>query len=276
MQAIDEDLSRVEPVFEKLVDMVHSLLDISEPSEDRKLLEQKLDDVKIRWYSLREKTPERAEQILQVLSLARKYGNIADTFTTWLEEAERRIGELDPVALGKAQATHQAEETRALRDGVLGHRPELKDIENVVDGLVKTASADHYIVEAQVKDLAERYERLLESLENRERLVESVKAAIKEYYNSLEVVERIRDEAVDLAEAPVIVASSVEKMNDDLRETKVTYDFSRIKMTHSCTDMAELAVRSVRKVTHVHWLPSPAINLSHRPTSFGMKISKFV
>lgn len=276
MQAIDEDLSRVEPVFEKLVDMVQSLLDTSEPTEDRKLLEQKLDDVKIRWYSLREKTPERAEQILQVLSLARKYGNIADTFTTWLEEAERRIGELDPVALGKAQATHQAEETRALRDSVLGHQPELKDIENVVDGLVKTASADHYIVEAQVKDLAERYERLLESLGNRERLVESVKAAIKEYYNSLEVVERIRDEAVDLAEAPVIVASSVEKMNDDLRETKVTYDFSRIKMTHSCTDMAELAVRSVRKVTHVHWLPSPAINLSHRPTSFGGKISKFI
>ena len=40
--------------------------------------------------------------------------------------------------------------------------------------------------------------------------------------------------------------------------------------------MAELASRSVRKMTHVDWLPSRAISFSYRPASFGGKISELI
>ena len=40
--------------------------------------------------------------------------------------------------------------------------------------------------------------------------------------------------------------------------------------------MAELAIRSVRKTAHADWLPSRAISLLYRPTSFGGKISDLI
>lgn len=220
-QAIDENLSQVEPVFEKLVDLVQSLLDASEPSEDREVLEHKLDDVKIRWYCLREKVPEREEQILHVLPLARKYENITEPFTAWLEETERRVGELEPTSLNKDDVTRKSEEMKALRDDVIAHEPELGNIEDVEGDLVKTASADEFIVEAQVKDLSERYEDLQKELGERVRKLDTVQTALKEYENGLEVVERIRDEASELAEAKVLLASPVEELTDELREVKV-------------------------------------------------------
>ncbi len=221
LQVIDENLSQVEPVFEKLVDLVQSLLDTSEPSDDREVLEHKLDDVKIRWYCLREKVPEREEQILRVLPLARKFENITEPFTAWLEETERRVGELEPTSLNKDEVTRKLEEVKALRDDVSEHEPELRNIENVEGDLVKTASADEFIVEAQVKDLSERYEGLQKDLGERVRKLDAVQAALKEYENSLEIVERIRDEASELAEAKVLLASPVEELVDQLHEVKV-------------------------------------------------------
>ena len=218
---IDENLSQVEPVFEKLVDLVQSLLDASEPSDDREVLEHKLDDVKIRWYCLREKVPEREEQILRVLPLARKFENITEPFTAWLEETERRVGELEPTSLNKDEVTRKLEEVKALRDDINEHEPELRNIENVEGDLVKTASADEFIVEAQVKDLSERYEGLQKDLGERVRKLDAVQAALKEYENSLEIVERIRDEASELAEAKVLLASPVEELIDQLHEVKV-------------------------------------------------------
>jgi chromosome segregation ATPase len=221
LQVIDENLSQVEPVFEKLVDLVQSLLDASEPSDDREVLEHKLDDVKIRWYCLREKVPEREEQILRVLPLARKFENITEPFTAWLEETERRVGELEPTSLNKDEVTRKLEEVKALRDDINEHEPELRNIENVEGDLVKTASADEFIVEAQVKDLSERYEGLQKDLGERVRKLDAVQAALKEYENSLEIVERIRDEASELAEAKVLLASPVEELIDQLHEVKV-------------------------------------------------------
>ena len=40
--------------------------------------------------------------------------------------------------------------------------------------------------------------------------------------------------------------------------------------------MAELAIRSVRKMTYADWLPSRAISSSYRPASFGGKISELI
>jgi chromosome segregation ATPase len=211
----------VEPVFEKLVDLVQSLLDTSEPSEDREVLENKLDDVKIRWYCLREKVPEREEQILRVLPLARKFENITEPFTAWLEETERRVGELEPTSLNKNVVTRKSEEIKTLRNDVISHEPVLRNIENVESDLGKTASADEFIVEAQVKDLSERYEDLQKNLSERVQKLDTIQAALKEYDNSLEIVERIRDEASELADAKVLLASPVEELTDELHEVKV-------------------------------------------------------
>ena len=220
-QVIDENLSQVEPVFEKLVDLVQSLLDTSEPSEDREVLENKLDDVKIRWYCLREKVPERQEQILRVLPLARKFENIAEPFAAWLEETERRVEELEPTSLNKNEVTRKLEEIKTLRDNVVSREPELRNIENVESDLVKTASADEFIVEAQVKDLSERYEDLRKKLNEKVQKLDTVQAALKEYENSLEIVESIRDEGLEFAEAKVLLASPVEELTDQLHEVKV-------------------------------------------------------
>ena len=40
--------------------------------------------------------------------------------------------------------------------------------------------------------------------------------------------------------------------------------------------MAELATRSVCKMTHTDWLPGRAISFSYRPASFGGKISELI
>ena len=40
--------------------------------------------------------------------------------------------------------------------------------------------------------------------------------------------------------------------------------------------MTDLAIRSVRKMTHADWLPSRPISFSYRPASFGGKISELI
>ena len=40
--------------------------------------------------------------------------------------------------------------------------------------------------------------------------------------------------------------------------------------------MAELAIRSIRKMTHADWLPSRAIRFLYRPASFGRNISELI
>ena len=40
--------------------------------------------------------------------------------------------------------------------------------------------------------------------------------------------------------------------------------------------MAELAIRSVRKMTHADWLPGRAIRYSYGRASFGGKISELI
>ena len=40
--------------------------------------------------------------------------------------------------------------------------------------------------------------------------------------------------------------------------------------------MAELAIQSVRQMTHTDWLPSHAISFSYRAATFGREISEFI
>ena len=40
--------------------------------------------------------------------------------------------------------------------------------------------------------------------------------------------------------------------------------------------MAELAIQSVRKMTHADWLPSRAVSFSYSQASFGGKISELI
>ena len=40
--------------------------------------------------------------------------------------------------------------------------------------------------------------------------------------------------------------------------------------------MAELAIRSIRRMKHTDWLPSRATSFSYRKVSFGGKISELI
>lgn len=201
--------------------LVQSLLESSEPSEESKALEHSIDDVKIRWYCLREKVPEREEQILRVLPLARKFTNSAESFTGWLEVMEKRAEELEPTSLNKDDVTRKCNELKTLNDDVIAREPELRNTENIAKDLMKTASADELIVKAQIDDLSDRFNRLKRDLGTRLQKHNSLQIALKEFENNLEIIERIRDEAEELSNVKVLMASPVEDLLDQLRETKV-------------------------------------------------------
>lgn len=82
--------------MERLVDKVESLPDTEEETD--KLLNSKLEEVKVRYESLAEKVKSRDEKVSKVAALSEKYADDSEMLKNFLDEAEKEVTKLDPVS----------------------------------------------------------------------------------------------------------------------------------------------------------------------------------
>ena len=103
-QLAEKDLEAKKPIYERILQNGHSLLDETEPGPERDAVQQKLDDLTNKWNGVKEKADKRTDDLGRLLPLAQTHNDNYVTFSVYLNGAEKKLNgfkqpEMDPEEL---------------------------------------------------------------------------------------------------------------------------------------------------------------------------------
>ena len=96
--SVSENISRKQPVFEKILEDGHSMLEKMEPGSERDIQQEKLEKMRSRWNDIKDKVGGLQKFVEEVHEASQKYDHRAAAFRFWLEDAEKKLGRIYPVS----------------------------------------------------------------------------------------------------------------------------------------------------------------------------------
>ena len=100
---------RKEPNFDEVFSNGQDVVDGSEKGQERDSLNDKLEDLRTRWDELKKKSNERKEVLEEIVPLAKKYDESRKELLPWLDEAEKKLDNLEVVSADQSNLNKQDE-----------------------------------------------------------------------------------------------------------------------------------------------------------------------
>ena len=220
-EALQKDLSLQDPVFEKLVQNGQGVVDALEDAPERDAMEKKIAELKTRWQDVKDKVGDRQKQLIKVEKEALEYRQQADSLSLLLGDAEKQVGEFEPLTVDIESIGKQKELVQQIKGMVDKLKSDVRDVGGSADELKEDAQRDEPVVEAEVKDFVARIEKLSASLDQRVEQLSAIEAASHDYHVTVKKVENVFSEAFDIVDAPVVCATDTESASQQLAKIKV-------------------------------------------------------
>ena len=101
-----------EPVFDRIIQNGHNLLDATEPGTEKDALQKRLNDVTDRWRDVKQTSTKRKDDIERLYPLCKTYDDEYTTFSVWLVDAEKRKNGFHPVSSDKEILLDQLDQVK--------------------------------------------------------------------------------------------------------------------------------------------------------------------
>ena len=98
------DVEQQEIVFGKLIKSGQNVLSSLDDGPERETLEKRLDEVKDQWEVVKGQAEEWNAKIANVYPIAEDYKGRVDDFRRWLEDTEKKVSDIEPGNVKKAEA----------------------------------------------------------------------------------------------------------------------------------------------------------------------------
>lgn len=207
---------------QELITRTERLLETAEPSPDRDVLQQKLNDIKTRWDAVKAKTADRDSQISELAPALHDYYTHVDPFSDWLKGVHIKLSTQEPVSCDKKTVDRQVEQAKKLNQQLSEHVPEYEKVKELAADVVKSQPDDLYVVEVQVQHLTKLWDRVSLRLNNRVQQTETVKELVEQYEEIIIPVNELFTRAEDGIIVMEVVGCDVDKAKQELSNTKVS------------------------------------------------------
>lgn len=218
-QILNEDVAEVDNLAQELINRTKQMLENAEPSPDKDTLQQKLDDIKTRWDTVKAKTADRDEQISELAPILHDYYTHVDHFSDWLTSLDNKLSTQEPVSCDKKTVDRQVEQAKKLSQQLKDHKQEYKEIKELAADVVKSQPGDLYVVEAQVQYLTKLWDSVSLRLNNRIQQTETAKDLVEQYEDIIIPVNELFTRAEDGIIVLEVVGCDVDKVKQELSNT---------------------------------------------------------
>lgn len=110
LQLAEKDLEAKEPVYERILQNGHSLLDETEDGPEKDAVQQRLDELTNTWNDIKDKSNKRSDDIGRLYPLASAHNDDYVTFSVYLTGAEKKLDELDKPCIDEKELERQQKE----------------------------------------------------------------------------------------------------------------------------------------------------------------------
>ena len=222
-EALQKELELQDPVLEKLVQNGQQVVDALEDAPEREAMEEKISELKTRWQAVKAKVGDRQNQLNKVETEAEKFRQEADSLSALLSNAEKQVEEFEPLSVGIDNIAKQKELLLQIQGMAEKLKTDVRGVGGSAEELKEDAERDVPVVEAEVEDLVARIEKLSASLDERSEQLTSMEEASHDYHVTVQKVEDVFSEALDVVDAPVVCGTNTETATQQLAKIKVTY-----------------------------------------------------
>ncbi|XP_071449100.1 microtubule-actin cross-linking factor 1, isoforms 1/2/3/4/5 isoform X30 [Hetaerina americana] len=168
--------------------------------EERRALEEPVNELQGKYKQLTEALGDRCGQLDSALVRSQGVQDALDGLSTWLGNAENQLKSLmRPVSLSKERLEDQVREHRVLQADVDAHRAGVESVSHSAQELMATASNPRLAkkIEAKLKDVTTRYDKLVEKVIKRGEFLDEVRASLDNFSTSATRLEKWAAEAGD-------------------------------------------------------------------------------
>ena len=110
LQLAEKDLEAKEPVYERILQNGHSLLDETEDGPEKEAVQQRLDELTNTWNGIKEKSNQRSNDIGALYPLASAHNDNYVTFSVYLTGAEKKLNGFDNPCIDEKELERQQKE----------------------------------------------------------------------------------------------------------------------------------------------------------------------
>jgi chromosome segregation ATPase len=119
-----------------------------------------LDKISNQWEKLRRDIVDRHSRLQTCMEHCKKYGQTADTFITWLRNAEEKLSNLRPGIMKKQQIDQQLRDLQTFRSEVWKRSGEYESTKSLGETFLAATDVDKDPIKNQLQDIKERWEKL--------------------------------------------------------------------------------------------------------------------
>lgn len=214
------NITKKEPVFEKLMEEGERMLEKMEPGEDEERHQRKLEDITARWQAFKDKAENMQNKIDEVHEAAGQYDKKNNKFKSWLDEAEKKLGKVKVKSYTPEDADKTLEELEEILSDVFCHEPHFEDLNSAADTDVECSQVDGDVVNAEFVKVKNRWDALNANAMKKKEEAEEVKEALDKYYSALQPVQEAFTQAEVILEASEPLGTNVDKIKEELDQVK--------------------------------------------------------
>ncbi|CAM1318721.1 shot (predicted), partial [Pycnogonum litorale] len=159
-----------QPVYREVLDKeheVHILLNRGKEmlsklgrSNEATNLKVKLDNTRKQWDKIRKEATNRNNRLQGCLENCKRFHSALDNFTPWLEQAEHRLGSMQPISFKKKELDKQIKELQLFKNDVNKHSQEYESVKNLGETLMNCCDTDKDVVRDELNQLKRRWDEL--------------------------------------------------------------------------------------------------------------------
>ena len=219
-RSVSDNITRKQPVFDKILEDGHGMLERMEAGDEKDAQKEKLEQMETRWNEIKEKTADMQKRVQVVHEASQKYDQRATNFREWLQDAEKKVSKIYPVSCDDNELDERLVELDGLASEIESHKLDFDELNESASTLTDVCQADGDVIKADFNELKSRWDALQTAVLEKKIKVEEAKEAFEKYQSALQPVQEAFTQAEDALASHKPAGTDADKIQQELEQIK--------------------------------------------------------
>ncbi|EFX86426.1 hypothetical protein DAPPUDRAFT_313136 [Daphnia pulex] len=186
-----------EPAYKDVMDKEHEVIMMLDKGQelanqspnknDAKAFNKLLERIRGDWNKVRQETVSRHRRLQTCMELCRKYDGSQETFIPWLDQAEEKLNQMQPVAFKKSDLDAQVKELQSFRNDMSRHSATFETNKSLGESFLSACDIDKEGVKSELTTTKQRWDQINAAVLERSQSLEDIAQRLAEF------IELLRD-----------------------------------------------------------------------------------
>ncbi|XP_045033710.1 dystonin isoform X35 [Daphnia magna] len=190
-------LQHNEPAYKDVMDREHEVIMMLDKGQElanqspnkneAKAFNKLLEKIRGDWNKVRQETVSRHRRLQTCMELCRKYDGSQEMFLPWLDQAEAKLNQMQPVAFKKSDLDAQVKDLQSFRNDISRHSATFETNRSLGESFLSACDVDKEGVKNELTITKERWDQINAAVLERSQSLEDIAQRLAEF------IELLRD-----------------------------------------------------------------------------------